>query len=76
MHLTEHSTFAIERARDILYAEWRQYWHVERGILVEKSPRHALMTRLLQHWFTPERTSFVVLLRHPLATVQSSRRLS
>ena len=50
--------------------QWRRYWDVSKPILVEKSPRHALMTRLLQHWFTPERSFFVVMLRHPLATMK------
>ena len=72
MHLTEENTkyFANEEARDKVYAEWRRYWNVTKPILVEKSPRHMLMTRLLQYWFTPEHTFFVVVMRHPLATME------
>lgn len=71
MHLTELSTpYNTIESRDQLYAEWRRYWNVSKPVLIEKSPRHMLMTRLLQHWFTAERTFFVVVLRHPLATMK------
>ena len=29
-----------------------------------------MMTRLLQHWFTADRTFFIVVLRHPFATMR------
>ena len=48
-------------------AQWRQYWNVTKPVLLEKSPRHILMTRILQHWFTHQRSYFIVILRHPLA---------
>ena len=70
MHLNETSEYATDNHRMRLYHEWRPHWNVSRPILMEKSPRHALMTRLLQHWFTPERSYFIVLLRHPLATLR------
>ena len=70
MRLTEqHHIYATKDASLQVYAEWRQFWNVSKPVLVEKSPRHMLMTRLLLHWFTPERTSFLVILRHPLATM-------
>ena len=50
-----------------MYAEWRRYWDVSKPILVEKSPRHIIMTRLLQHWFGADQTFFIVIMRHPLA---------
>jgi hypothetical protein len=53
-----------------LYAEWRRYWNVSKPVLLEKSPRHIAMTRLLQHWFTADRSKFVIVLRHPLGTMQ------
>ena len=70
MHLNEISGYATEANRIKLYAEWRRYWQPSKPVLVEKSPRHMLMTRLLQWYFTPERTRFVVVLRHPIATVR------
>ena len=69
MYLNESSVYATEANRIKLYAEWRRYWQPSKPVLVEKSPRHMLMTRLLQWYFTPERTRFVVVLRHPIATV-------
>ena len=39
---------------------------------MEKSPRHTIMTRILQYWFTPGRSFFLVLLRHPLAAAKYS----
>jgi hypothetical protein len=39
-------------------------------VLMEKSPRHAMMTTYLQEIFGPDRTFFIVLLRHPLATIR------
>jgi hypothetical protein len=70
MHLTEASAYATTDHRDRLYADWRMHWNVSKPILLEKSPRHCVMMRLLQHWFTAERSAFIVLLRHPLATMR------
>ena len=71
MRLLDNSSYATTAARDQLYAEWRRLWQPHNHtILIEKSPRHSLMTRLLQYWFTPERTYFVVMLRHPLGTMR------
>ena len=67
MRLDESSTMATDACALQLYAEWRRFWEIDKPILVEKSPRHVVMTRLLQHWFTPERSFFIVILRHPLA---------
>ena len=70
MKQTEASEFATEYNRLKLYAEWRRYWDVSKPILVEKSPRHMLMTRLLQYYFTAERSFFIVVMRHPYGTVR------
>ena len=70
MHLTEDDPLATPQNRDQLYAEWRRYWNASKPILLEKSPRHMLMTRLLQYWFSAERSYFVVVLRHPLASTR------
>ncbi len=73
MRLLDNSSYATTAARDQLYAEWRRLWQPHNHtILIEKSARHSLMTRLLQYWFTPERTYFVVMLRHPLGTIRGS----
>ena len=89
MHLSDACEFSTDQHRDQLYAEWRRYWDVSRPILVDKSPRHIIMSRLLQHWytttrsiwepallkcrrFTPERTAFMFILRHPLGTMREN----
>ena len=70
MHLTEHNASLFDTNAAIqLYAEWRRYWNVSKEVLLEKSPRHALMTRLLQHWFGAEHTLCLVILRHPFGTM-------
>jgi hypothetical protein len=43
------------------------FWNISKPILAEKSPRHMMMTRLLQYWFTEQRSFFIAILRHPLA---------
>jgi hypothetical protein len=48
-----------------LFAEWSPYWDLSRPVLVEKSPPNLLKTRYLQALFP--RSSFVVVLRHPIA---------
>ena len=43
---------------------------MSKPVLLEKSPRHMMMTRLLQHWFGSERSTFVVVMKHPLSTIR------
>ena len=74
MKLNESDPVASPACALQLYAEWRPQWNVSKPILVEKSPRHIVMTRLLQHWFTPERSFFIVILRHPFGTLSSMFR--
>ena len=68
-HKTEDDGLATSSNGLQLYAEWRRYWNVSRPILAEKSPRQMLIMRLLQHWFTPERSHFIGIIRHPFGTV-------
>ena len=72
IHLTEESLKdpSSPLCKYMLFSEWRAYWNLSRPILVEKSPRHMLMTRLLQYYFTAERSFFVVVMRHPYGTVR------
>lgn len=42
---------------------------------MEKTPNHMLMTRFLQKLFTPERTHFVITLRHPLGATHFKWKL-
>lgn len=50
-------------------SNWGPYWDLQRHVLVEKSPRHVLMTRYFQQIFTPERSFFIIILRHPLGAM-------
>lgn len=68
----ENSTLATTANRLKLYAEWRRCWNVSKEIMVEKSPQHMIMTRLLQWYFKPEQSTFVVVLRHPLGTLRTT----
>ena len=52
-----------------IYAEWRPFWNLSRPVLLEKSPQHMLITRLLQFWFTPQRSHFIAVIRHPFGTM-------
>lgn len=65
-HRTEQSDLCSKEGTAHLYKSWSPYWDLDKNVLVEKTPNHMVMTRLLQCLFTPERTSHVVLLRHPL----------
>ena len=67
------STLVSQFNRELLYAEWRRYWNVSKPILQEKSPIHALKMRFLQAMFTTERSSFIIVLRHPHATMKVSK---
>ena len=68
IHLTEESLKdpSSPLCKYMLFSEWRAYWNLSRPILVEKSPRHILMTRALQGLFGADNTFFIAFLRHPV----------
>ena len=67
MHLTDADVNGSDHnLRTILYSQWRPFWHVHKPVLLEKSPRHIGMLRLLQHWFTARNTYVIVVVKHPL----------
>ena len=46
-HITDKDErYATVAKRDRLFAQWRPFWNMSSPILVEKSPRNVLMTRL------------------------------
>jgi hypothetical protein len=73
-HMTEDHPLATEANRDKLVSEWGRYWHLERRVLVEKSPPNLLKLRFLQALF-PEGT-FVVIMRHPIAVSYATQKWS
>lgn len=70
-HTTETSPLVTDANRIKLYAEWRRFWNVSQGVLVEKSPIHTMKTRFLQAMFSPERSMFVVVMRHPFPAMRT-----
>ncbi len=52
-----------------------RFWNTSKPILVEKSPTHAMRMPFLQAMFHPERTFFLVVLRHPFATMRDRYQL-
>ena len=74
-HLTERSPLVTDANRQRLAQSWTPHWDVERPLLVEKSPPNLLMTRFLQAMF-PERASFVLVVRHPIAVSGATQKWS
>ena len=66
---------ATEETAVKLFAAWSPFWNLKRDTLVEKTPNHLVMTRFLQKLFTPERTQFVITLRHPLGATNFKWKL-
>eukprot|EP00054_Salpingoeca_dolichothecata_P005158 m.33385 g.33385 ORF g.33385 m.33385 type:complete len:408 (+) comp15220_c0_seq1:76-1299(+) len=66
--MTEKHPLATPENRVRLYKSWKPYWNVSKPVLVEKSPRHTVMTRFLQYMFSPSRSHFIILMRHPLGS--------
>ena len=68
-YMDENHALVTNENREKLFGEWARHWdNMSKPILVEKSPRHTMMTRYLQEMFGGERTSFLIVLRHPLGT--------
>jgi hypothetical protein len=71
MHLTEASPLATDTAREELWKAWSPYWDTDQPTLLEKTPSNMLKMRFLRRLF-PE-SSFVVLVRHPVAQAMAVR---
>ena len=67
-YMNETHSLVNDGNRDTLYRAWAEYWDLTKDVLVEKSPRHSVMTRFLQEMFGRERSSFIIVLRHPWGT--------
>jgi len=70
-HLTEESSLVTEGNRRRLFSEWSPYWDLHKKYLLEKSPPNLIRTRFLQAMFP--NSSFIVLMRHPLAVSYATR---
>jgi hypothetical protein len=71
-HLTEESPLVTDENRRKLMAEWSPYWDLDKSILLEKSPPNIVRTRFLEAMFP--RTSFILMMRHPLAVSYATRK--
>lgn len=73
-HMTgEHPLATADNARR-LFEQWREYWDLDKPVLVEKSPPTILRTRFFQTLFPGSR--FLVILRHPVAVAYATRKWS
>lgn len=70
-HLTENSPLVTAENQQKLFEEWSPYWDLTKKYLLEKSPPNLIRTRFLQAIF-PE-SSFIVMMRHPLAVSYATR---
>lgn len=70
-HLTEESPLVTPENREKMFGEWSPYWDLTKKYLLEKSPPNIIRTRFLQAMF-PE-SSFIVMMRHPLAVSYATR---
>lgn len=65
--MTEDHELMTEASRQALLKAWQPYWNLSAPVLLEKSPRHATMTRFLEAIFNSRRSAFIASMRHPLA---------
>lgn len=65
-YMDEYDETMTVASRDSIFMSWKRFWDLSKKYLVEKSPRHTMMTRYLQALFTSEKTHFPIILRHPL----------
>jgi hypothetical protein len=72
--LTEKSPLASKENAKALWEQWAPYWDLSKSLLVEKSPPNLVRMRFLQTLF-PE-SSFIVLIRHPIAVSYATRKWS
>ncbi len=68
-----HSLVSKDNANK-LFKDWSRYWDLEKKNLIEKSPPNLIRTRFLQALF-PDST-FIVILRHPLAVAYATKKWS
>eukprot|EP00045_Choanoeca_perplexa_P008760 m.82284 g.82284 ORF g.82284 m.82284 type:complete len:385 (-) comp14613_c0_seq1:2092-3246(-) len=66
-HLVETDPLLTDENREKIIGSWQPFWNLSKRVLVEKSPRHTIMTRFLQALATPDASRFLVIMRHPLA---------
>lgn len=70
-YMTEQHPLATKASADQLFREWGRHWDLSKEHLIEKSPPNLVQSRFLQALFP--NSSFVVILRHPVAVAYATR---
>jgi hypothetical protein len=73
-HLTEKSPLVTDKNRELLFAEWSEYWDLDKPLLLEKSPPNGIKSRFLQELF-PD-SYFIFVIRHPFAVSLATQKWS
>jgi hypothetical protein len=72
--MDDRHPLATEHNAAKLFQQWSRYWDQERPYLIEKSPPNLVRTRFLQKLFP--QSSFVIVLRHPIAVAYATQKWS
>lgn len=72
--MDEQHPLATPEVAATLFRQWSAYWDLEKKFLLEKSPPNLVRTRFLQALFPV--SSFIVILRHPLAVAYATQKWS
>mmetsp|Transcript_10490 Transcript_10490/g.16094 ORF Transcript_10490/g.16094 Transcript_10490/m.16094 type:complete len:383 (+) Transcript_10490:43-1191(+) len=80
VHMTEESGLITTKNRLKLWNRFGPHWNLTKPIWMEKSPPTIVMTRFLQAMYDDssekdDRTYFIILARHPLATVLATENM-
>ena len=71
-YMDEHHRLATPKNAKRLFRQWSRHWDLSKEHLIEKSPPNIVRTRFLQRLF--ENSSFVVMLRHPIAVAYATQK--
>lgn len=71
-HLDETSALATRDHARRLLADWRDYWDLDKPVLLENSPPNLVRTRYLQSLFP--NSAFIIVLRHPIPVSYETMR--
>lgn len=71
-HLTEHNVSQAEGGAEGIYKrllkDWSLWWNMDRQFLIEKDIPNMVQSRFLQSIFGKDKSYFIFMLRHPLAS--------
>ncbi|EGD82821.1 hypothetical protein PTSG_12029 [Salpingoeca rosetta] len=71
-YLNDTSPLLTLSNRRSIFDAWAAFWNMSRPVLIEKSPSHMVKMKFFQAMFTPQRTVFLFMLRHPLGATHYS----